>query len=79
MRIPQAFKNVMRMAPEMYAEIMGHVEHRITKQFTRLQQPMERSLKLAVSGANYSRASASHHPYWSGKSAKQSVKNIWMK
>ena len=37
---PTAFKNFMKMAPEMYAEIMVRVEHHITKQFTRLQQPM---------------------------------------
>ena len=57
---PTAFKNFMRMAPEMYAEIIFYVEHRITKQYTRLRQPLEPRLKLAVtlrnlaSGVKYS-------------------------
>ena len=50
----------MRMAAEMYAEIIVRVEHHITKQYTRLRQPVEPGPKLAVTlgllalGAKYS-------------------------
>ena len=57
---PTAFKNFMRMPPEMYNEIFNRVEDRLTKQHTRLRSPLEPGLKLAVtlrhlaSGAKFS-------------------------
>jgi len=46
---PTAFKNFMRMPPEMYDEILTRIEHRLTKQHTWYREPLEPGLKLAVS------------------------------
>lgn len=57
---PTAFKNFMRMEPDMYNELSNRLEHRLTKQYTRLRSAVEPGLKLAVtlrhlaSGAKYS-------------------------
>ena len=56
----KAFKNFMRMPPEMYDEIFRRTEQRLTKQTTKFREPLEPGLKLAVtlrhlaSGAKYS-------------------------
>ena len=46
---PTAFKNFMRMPPEMYDEILTRIEHRLTKQHTSYRGPLDPGLKLAVS------------------------------
>ena len=56
----QCFKNFMRMAPEMFDELLARVSPRITKQHTWYRQPLEPGLKLALtlrhlaSGSTYS-------------------------
>ena len=64
---PTALKNFIRMPPEMYNEIINRMEHRLTKQHTRLLDPLEPGLKLAdtlrhlVSGAKYSKLQYGWH------------------
>lgn len=56
---PVAFRNFMRMPPEMFQEILTRVEPRITKKQTWMREPLEPGLKLALtlrhlaSGATY--------------------------
>ena len=56
---PKAFKNFLRIPPDMFDEIFARIEHRLTKQHTRYREPLEPGLKLAVtlrhlaSGAKY--------------------------
>ena len=56
----QCFKNFMRMALEMFDELLARVSPRITKQHTWYRQPLEPGLKLALtlrhlaSGSTYS-------------------------
>ena len=56
----QCFKNFMRMAPEMFDELLARVSPRTTKQHTWYRQPLEPGLKLALtlrhlaSGSTYS-------------------------
>lgn len=62
---PKAFKNFLRMPPEMFDEIFARIEHRLTKQHTWYREPLEPGLKLAVtlrhlaSGAKYTVRNAS--------------------
>jgi hypothetical protein len=55
-----AFKNFMRMPPDMYDELLRRVGPRITKQNTKYRLPLDPGLKLAVtlrhlaSGTKYS-------------------------
>ena len=43
-----AFKNFMRMPPDMYDELLRRVGPRITKQNTKYRLPLDPGLKLAV-------------------------------
>ena len=50
---PTAFKNFMRMPPEMYDEILTRIEHRLTKQHTWYREPLEPGLKSSMAGASH--------------------------
>ena len=44
----KSFKNLMRMPPDMFDELLARVGPRITKQTTRYREPLEPGLKLAL-------------------------------
>ncbi len=56
---PVAFKNFLRMDPEMFDEMLARLTPRLTKQLTWMRKPLDPGLKLAItlrhlaSGAKY--------------------------